>query len=831
MMTAQQWQRLKLIFEEALRRPAKERASYLSSVCGGDGELRSEAESLLASHDAAPDYLDQSEIRPEGLVPPDFRIGAAAKDGAPCGSAAPERIGPYRLEREIAAGGMGVVYLAARDDDAYQKRVAVKLIRQKPEFDGRRQDDALRRFRQERQTLAALDHPNIARLLDGGAASDGSPYIVMEFVDGRPIDEFCDQERLTIAQRLLLFLQVGAAVQYAHRNLVVHRDLKPSNVLVTADGMPKLLDFGIAKLLRDGERPETETAAVMTPRYASPEQLTGGPITTASDVYSLGVMLYELLTGQHPSGDPSRSAMEFARDVRERPVTPPSSVVERSHRGATRTGSSEFNAIRPELTALRRTNPSRLRRTLHGDLDSILLTALRKEPQSRYASVEQFCADVESYLHGLPVRARGAALGYRVRKFLGRHSVVAGAAAVALAALISGLAAATRSAQIAVEARNQAQGLLTAEQEARRQAEENLRRAESAEREARAQAERVQRVTEFLLSIFDEANPYSSHATAGVRAFDVPVGEIVNRAAQALRQRGGVDPEVQASLLYALAEVYRKLGDYNGGFECALQCLDLRTHVPSPDHADRARADRLAGECLISLERYDEADQHIARAARYFEAHTTPGDPELAYTLDTWARCLLYQERYAEAESLLQRGIGILRGQGRDGPNELAELLHNYGVVLSRSGRSPDAEPWFREALRIREEQLPADHPRTASTRHSLGAALMRMGRAAEAEPLLRQSLDVRERVLPAGHVLIESVRASLGDCLIKLGRSDEGEPLLRAGFESMAASLGIGHRRTRAALEPLIEFYENSGRAEDAAVLRKRLAEAMTRP
>ncbi|MEA2163071.1 MAG: eukaryotic-like serine/threonine-protein kinase [Thermoanaerobaculia bacterium] len=361
------WENVRTLFHSVLDAEPPERAAMLAAA---DPLLRAEVERLVAQHEEAGGFLEQSL----------WEIVGQADDKWDR-----MRIGPYRVVRQIGSGGMGTVLLAAREDDEFEQRVAIKLVRR-----GAGSDALLQRFRQERQILAALDHPNIARLLDGGSTAGGIPYLAMEYVEGTPIDDYCRTNALSIEARLRLFLQLCDAVQYAHRNLVIHRDIKPANVLVTADGVPKLLDFGIAKLT-SAEASKTRTGP-MTPDYASPEQLSGKLVTTATDVYSLGLLLFELLTGT------------------------------RAFAGKQRTGETE---------PPRASSVSGLR-ALRGDLDRILLVALDPDPERRYASVEKFADDVRRFLDGHPVSARGASLGYRTNKFVRRNKLFVAAAATAV---------------------------------------------------------------------------------------------------------------------------------------------------------------------------------------------------------------------------------------------------------------------------------------------------------------------------------------------------------------------------------------------------------------
>jgi eukaryotic-like serine/threonine-protein kinase len=432
-MTPERWQQVRQVFDVALTLHVAERSRYLDKICASDSELRGEVESLLLSNkQAGSGFLNTPAV--------DLRKPTAS--AATASSRVGRRIGAYDIFEEIGHGGMGEVYRAARADGQFTKEVAVKLVR-----GGLDTSFVLERFRHERQILAGLDHPNIARLLDGGTTEDGIPYLVMELVNGKPIDRYCDAHCLSISQRLELFRQVCAAVQYAHQRLVIHRDIKPSNVLVTEEGMPKLLDFGIAKILDPSAGAETTLARPMTPEYASPEQVRGESITTATDVYSLGVVLYQLLTGHSPYPVDTRSAHELARAICDAEPTRPSAVV---LRGGTAGAGDEAQAPTPELvSSVREGTQAKLRRRLAGDLDNIVLMALRKEPSLRYASVEQFTEDIRNHLEGRPVSATKGSWKYRAAKFAARHRVGVAATAVVVLALAVGIGATVREARIA----------------------------------------------------------------------------------------------------------------------------------------------------------------------------------------------------------------------------------------------------------------------------------------------------------------------------------------------------------------------------------------------
>jgi len=395
-MTPERWQQLKQIFQSALERNPAERSAFLSQACAGDAELRSEVESLIASHDQAGDSIEAMAVEAATEM-----LSTNQTD-----SIVGKHIGHYRVLSPIGWGGMGTVYLAERADGQYRKKVAIKLIR--PGMDA---DFIIRRFRNERQILADLDHPNIARLLDGGATEDGLPYFVMEYIDGMPVDLHCDNNCLPTRERLKLFQRVCSAVHYAHQRSIVHRDIKPSNILVTADGTPKLLDFGIAKLFdpqfsSDASDSTATTLTLMTPEYASPEQIRGEPITPASDLYTLGVLLYKLLTGHRPYRFRTRQPHEIARVICEEEPEKPSTAVARAEEVPSTDGKAVITLTPESVSKTREGEAMQLRRLLSGDVDSIVMMAIRKQPEQRYASVEEFSDDIGRHLAGMPVIAR-----------------------------------------------------------------------------------------------------------------------------------------------------------------------------------------------------------------------------------------------------------------------------------------------------------------------------------------------------------------------------------------------------------------------------------------
>ncbi len=451
-MTPERWEKINRLYHSAAEIDAESRAVFLKEACDGDDALLQELNSLLASHERAGTFIEE----------PVFAAGIEAtgiewEEEENPAYAVGRRIGSYEITRLIDTGGMGSVYLALRADDQYHKQVAIKVIKR-----GMDTDFILRRFRHERQILANLNHPNIAQLLDGGATEDGLPYYVMEYVEGEPIDVYCDSHKLSITERLKLFLTVCSAVQYAHQNLIVHLDIKPSNILVTEKGTPKLLDFGIAKLLDTGAYQQTlitmgVAPRLVTPSYGSPEQFLGEAITTASDIYSLGVLLYELLCGHHPFQLKDRSLEEVSRVICEEQPRKPSTMalVEEIE---TTNGSQIEDSPSPELVSrLRHTAPEKLRRKLAGDLDNIVLKAMHKEPQRRYRSVEQLSEDLQRYLDGRPVTAQPDTLIYRARKFVARHKTSVLAGFLVFLSLVAGTVGIAWQAHVAREQRARAE--------------------------------------------------------------------------------------------------------------------------------------------------------------------------------------------------------------------------------------------------------------------------------------------------------------------------------------------------------------------------------------
>jgi serine/threonine-protein kinase len=782
-MEPDRWQRVQEIFGHAAELAPLARDAYLSEQVGDDDELRREVESLLAADSVSEEFLEQPAL--PGRISQILAAGPSEKVEG--------RIGPYRLLRKLGEGGMSRVYLAVRDD-GFQRLVGLKVIRR-----GLKSEDLLHRFRTERQILAGLDHPNIAKLLDGGSTEDNLPYFVMEHIDGIPVDEYCDRNRLTVFQRLQLFLDICAAVQYAHQNLVVHRDIKTSNILVTADGSAKLLDFGIAKLLKPEQFPvPVELTATMmrpmTPFYASPEQIQGRTITTASDVYSLGVLLYKLLTGHLPYQIEARTPREVERAVVDTPPERPSTAISRVETLPARGDDEQETTISAEtVSRARSVQPHQLKRILTGDLDTILLAALRKEPQRRYGTVEQFAEDVRRSLAGLPVRAHKDSLGYRARKFVQRNRVPIGVAAT-IAVLLVGFAVtmARQASRIALER-------------------------DAAQRER----DRAEQVVTFLQEIFRVSDPHEEGGKS------ITAREILDSGAQRVSRELRDQPEVQATLMQAIGNVYRNLGLYDLAEPLLREALSIRRSVLGDDHPAVAQSLNNLGVVLRQRGDYDGAEPLFNEALERRRQLYPEGDhPDLAESLNNLA--LLYQERgrYPVAEGLLREAIAIQRTVSGGSGAELASLLANLGILLTEVGEWAGAEPPFREALDLRREALGEDHALVADSLNDLGVFLGIQGDLESAEELLREALAMRRRSLNQDNpTLAESIN-NLGRLLREKGDFAGAEELYREAIAIREHQLGRDHRLVAIHIHNLGQVLQAQGKLAQAEVqLRDSLA------
>lgn len=762
------------ILDDALDLPHAERERFLERACGGDTDLRRSVDALLTADSKSGGVLDrpvESYVGAMGVSPPVTPVEPGSVPDAYA------RLGPYRVIGAHAHGGMGTVYLAERADRQFEQRVAIKFVRQ-----GADSEDARRRFLIERQILARLDHPNIARLLDGGVAADGRPWFAMEFVEGEPITTFCDERRLDVAARLRLFSDVCEAVRYAHQNLVVHRDIKPSNILVTVDGRVKLLDFGIAKLLESATDkmvdtvPETRTGLrLLTPEYAAPEQIRGDPITTATDVYALGTVLYELLTGHRVHRIVTHSAIEIERIVCETEPERPSAVVSQPVEGNVRNG---LDRSAEGVSARRGTEPRALRRILAGDLDTIVLKALEKVPQRRYASAEALLEDLRRHDAGLPLRARPDSFTYRTRKFMRRHRLGVVASAAIAVTIIAGITASLMQA-----------------------------------RETAAEAEKAREVKEFVVNLFRVADP----AQSGGR--DVTARELLDRGVARVDSALGRQPEVQQELLSVLGTIHRDLAMYERADTLLQRALDLARRTFGPDHPEAAARLVDLGTVRRWQARLPAAESLYRDGLRIQRRTLGDGHPMVLATLANLADILELQGRYAASESLhrevLKQNVKQLGPSHRTVASDLARLAW---LLSDKQLNLAAADSAMREAIAIYERELERDHPEYVAARHFLAAIRREQGRLAESESLLSEVLTVRRRLYPQGHPELAQSLHSMGLLATDQGRYAAAESAYAEAVSMRARLLGPAHPTTMASLNNLAILRYQQGKLDEAA-------------
>lgn len=737
------WPRIETLFHAALERDPADRVAYVTAEAAGDAELAAEVLSLLDVAEPADDRVGEAVATVKRL--------AGADELAP-----PERIGPYRILRELGRGGLATVYLAQRDEP-FRMEVALKLVRR-----GLDTEEIVQRFRQERQILASLDHPHIAHLLDGGTTADGRPYFVLERIEGEPIDRYAAQAALSLEARLRLFLDVAGAVAYAHTRLVVHRDLKPTNVLVTHEGTVKLLDFGIAKLLDPELDPDTAVATrqglrLLTPAFASPEQARGLPATTATDVYSLGVLLYRLVTGRHPfplAGLGSAEALERALLGADPPppsqclAKAPAEVEDPLWHGAEATAS--------------------LRRRLAGDLDGILLTALAREPERRYASVERLADDLQRHLEGRPVSARRPTWTYRAGRFARRNKLALAAAGLAAAGLVGGAGAALWQAARAGEARDRAEAALT----------------ESETQRATAEA-----VSGFLVDLFEISDPAQS------RGAKISARQLLDAGAKRVRTALGPEPRVQRAMLDTLGQVYLKLGDPEAAEPLLRDALTLPT-------GSALGAASLQGRLGLVLVHRGAFDQAVSELKTALASQRQGGSPEeLAVTLNALGMARYQQRNFDQAEGALARAWALRRRTFGAAHTATVETLNNLAAVWYQKRRLDAAEAAMREALAFHRANLGEDHPQVATNLNNLAALLLERRRPAEARPLVEAALALRRRLFSPTHAQLAETLNNLGKIAHAQGDLGSARGAFEEALASSRATLGPEHPNISAML------------------------------
>jgi serine/threonine protein kinase/tetratricopeptide (TPR) repeat protein len=779
------WTLVKDLVGQAHAMAPGERASFLDEQCAGDAALQQEVESLIASIQDAPDLF--SGAPPE----PDAQDTDAAYEGY--------RVGAYKLTRRLGRGGMGAVFLAERCDGQFSHNVAVKLINRSI-FD----HSVVRRFLRERQTQANLRHPNIARLFDGGVTDDGTPYLMMEYIEGDPITTYCDEHHLTVSERLQLFSTVLSAVHHAHQNLVVHCDLKPSNVLVSADGTVKLLDFGISRVLREntpsgGDDHTATMPRILTPGYASPEQIRGESITTSSDIYSLGVILYQLLTGQRPYQIDQGTPLQLERTVCETDPTRPSlAVIQARTRGERRTDpptSVELEGI----AAARRTSPHRLQRRLRGDLDNIILMAMRKEPERRYASVEQFGQDIRRHLQGLPVVARDDSIGYRFAKFAARHAVGVAAAVALAVALIGGIIGTTWQARIAARQRDAAM---------------------LAHQQAHAEALKAERVNVFLQDMLASARPELT------RNPDITVREVLDEASAQLDTELAQEPQVTAALHTTIGQTYQSLGLYDEALPHLEEALRIHREDLGEEDADVVSCLNDLGT-LQYLRGELEVAETLFRASLpllinlYGEQHAQTA--ECLNNLGAVRRAVGDNDA---AETLHRRALAVRTALWGEDHLAVAESLNNLASALIAKGDMQNAEPLMRRTLAIRSKHLRADHPDVAQGHNNLAVVLAKQGDFEGAASELSKAMDIYRRILQDDHPVLITTMGNLATLYTMTGRHSESERLLKDVLALQRAQLAEGHPSVAQTLWNLSGCYSAQGEyAKCEPLLRECLA------
>ncbi len=840
--------RLEDIFLRALELTGSARLGYLDEACAGSPDERRQIETLLASEGSANGYFRRLSSQLDGLL-------GQFDDNFDKIEVPPDRIGDYQPSRLLGRGGMGVVYLASRSDGQFDKQVAIKVL---PTLLA--SPEAEQRFVRERQILAGLDHPNICHLLDGGVTVDGLPYFVMDYVVGVPIDRHADDQRFSIESRLDLFLQVCAAVEHAHQNLILHRDIKPGNILVTESGQAKLLDFGIAKVISESEQSgQSQTTQLpLTPRFASPEQLRGQPVTTRADVYALGILLYSLLTGVHAHKLQQRSPSESLRILAEHEPTLASHRLKDLRRKA---DASEFVA---DTAGQRQLNPQSLINRLGGDLDNILAKALRHDPADRYSSVAALADDIRRHLNHQPVLARPPSLGYVASRFARRHRLPVALSAV-IASLLLTLAAV--AAWSAWETKQQAEVIV-------------------------AESARADATKDFLISVFRAAHPNQAKGEI------ITARQLVDSGAQRVQTELEDRPTLQASLLNTFADIYSLLGEYGPADELWQQELALRQQLAGPsspavanvldnlsriasaqgqhdravNYAEQAVAIRKTVDDPLGLAnsqfrvaRLAENANDLDRAERgYRQVLAVYADhPEArgqhSMTLNMLGNVLRRKDQLEDALAMIEQALAEqLRGPGENNAFT-AQILQDLGstqralertveaeqsyqralaiaeklfgpdhrevgfalsglATLAETNQKPDlAEQRYARALEIFERQLGASHPNVGVTLMNLGAFYRRQNNCAQAEPQLRQGLKVMQAALPS-HGSVAVGQQNLAGCVLKAGHTEEAETLLLAAHSAQVSKLGEKHKHTRATAADLAEFYRQAQQPAAAA-------------
>ena len=849
-MNEARFNKIKSIFEQALEIESARRERFLDDKCGFDTELKKEVQTLLNAYENSDDFLEVATSENSGET-----INNNLKDPF-----IGKHIGPFLIENQAGIGGMGIVYEGKRDDKEFEQKVAVKILRQ-----GFTTEYLLKRFQNERQTLANLQHPNIARLLDGGKTDDGLPYLVMEYIDGIPLTEYCDEIKLTIKERLELFRTVCGAVQYAHQNLVVHRDLKPGNILVNKYGRPKLLDFGIAKLLDEDLTEEsiglTKTGVWhLTPEYASPEQIKGDTITTTSDIYSLGVMLYQLLTGHQPYRITSSSPVAISKIITEEKIVKPSEKFQETEEIATADGTTK--EITPEsISSTRKEKAEKIYHHLKGDIDNIILKAMHKDPSRRYLSVEQFSEDIRRHLVGIPVIACKETVGYRLSKFIQRHKVGFTLSSLLIVLLVISIITISWQANVASEERDN----------------------------ARIEAKKFERVNMFLQGMLSSVDPNELGR-------DVKVYDILEKAADDIKTELKDQPEIEADINRTLGNTYVSLGEYDQAKPHLYNYLSINENLYGTESKQVAqslhdiglyyhwigdynladslyskaltiyrkvlteptlalaenlndyaiiqsdlgaydKAEELFRESLVIFQNIDgernrnvasvmnnlaialhykndleEAEKYYLKAQEIFIELFSENHPEVGSTYNNLAFVYMDKDNYEKAEEYFYKSYEIkITLKGEDHP-DVGLALNNLGAINFSKGDYETAKNYLLRAIQQHQKALPEDHAWRSLSHFWLGKVYLESSEFSNAEKNLRKSLSIREKILPPGHNSISVTKGELGISLLKQSNYSEAEKYLVEGYKGSYENLGESDENTIRFIENLILLYEKTG-------------------
>jgi eukaryotic-like serine/threonine-protein kinase len=761
MIPRARWQQIQSLFEQLIDTGENERAVHLTRACGNDIDLRSSVESLLKSDARREDpLLHAIGEAAESLLEDhqDRLIGT--------------RVGPYRVVSILGHGGMSTVYRGERDDSQYQQTVAIKVLQHATLHPRLRS-----RLHSERHILATLDHPSIARLIDSGDLEDGTPYLVMEHVDGESIDTYCDSRTLFIRERLELFVQVCAAVQYAHRNLVVHRDIKASNIFVTDEGAPKLLDFGIAKLLAPESLSHTLPVTrlqerILTPENAAPEQVLGRPITTATDIYALGVLLYQLVTGRSPYRLLSYSQLQLERAIcMDDPVRPSQMVISKL--------SGEKDADRSRLSDRRGLSPQRLRARLSGDLDAIIAMAMRKEPDRRYPSVEALADDLSRHLRGEPVRARQGDWRYHTAKFMRRHVV----SVIAIAAVFVGLALFA--------------GVMLWEN----------RRIELARDATAQERDRAQQVSAFLVDVFSQADPFNAQGR------EPTAKDLLDRGAEKISGNLSLLPEVRAQLLESIGLAYRRQGLSERAIPLFEQAVAIRRQERPLVNGHVAVALANLARALTDAGHLISAEADLEQAVALSESDGEPRPVDTADILVQFGNFALNAKSDpARASELFGKALNIYRNTIGNQNLQVAATLNGLADAAVWMSDYPLAEHYEREALSIFQETVSRNHPDNAVALATLGSILTQRGKYSEAEQVLNEALQIEHNVFGIDNPRIATTESDLGVLYDREGDMPRAIGATETALKLTRDRLGSNHYLTGYYLDSLAALFLKTG-------------------